>query len=306
MQGQTDISDPQEAPERPGLATIETHFLVSVCEFLDHETLIKLACTSQKLRKLIKDRQLEDKVADLELRQAEWNALQRNLGNAGYRDGLDQGHEAALQPGFDQGYQQGTVECFREACARGAAAALLLFHDAHPDICKSLSQKEIGNLTHFVGDSGPVIFGNTRKAGEAGVRIHGRALVSSQTEGAHSQGCCGGKESKGTSGCCKGGGDDGKKGKDCCKGRGDKTCGNVDRHGFQLLESSLKLISVEKKHMDSIYVDVEKTLEKAQAVIIDTSAPVPHRKAAKTSKVAAPSVSSSDAPADPDDDVDFM
>ncbi|KAH9959784.1 hypothetical protein BC827DRAFT_1268552 [Russula dissimulans] len=58
---------------------------------------------------------------------AEWAKLSSNFQNAGYRDGITEGKEAALQEGFDAGFAQAGAPRGRElGLLRGLAGALLL------------------------------------------------------------------------------------------------------------------------------------------------------------------------------------
>ncbi|KAF8333436.1 uncharacterized protein EI90DRAFT_2994337 [Cantharellus anzutake] len=58
----------------------------------------------------------------------EWDQLEESFINAGYREGITDGKEAALQEGFDQGYALHGVPIGREiGRLRGLASALLVF-----------------------------------------------------------------------------------------------------------------------------------------------------------------------------------
>ncbi|KAF9517172.1 hypothetical protein BS47DRAFT_1339882 [Hydnum rufescens UP504] len=69
----------------------------------------------------------------------EWDRLEDNFINAGYREGITAGKEEALQEGFDYGFETYGVPIGREiGMLRGLASALLIFlsredKDNHPD-----------------------------------------------------------------------------------------------------------------------------------------------------------------------------
>ncbi|KAM6493072.1 hypothetical protein JOM56_011206 [Amanita muscaria] len=71
----------------------------------------------------------EDEAADLTLaRENEWSRLASDFTNAGYREGINAGKEAALQEGFDAGFAQVGAPLGRElGVLRGIASALVGF-----------------------------------------------------------------------------------------------------------------------------------------------------------------------------------
>ncbi|KIL64361.1 hypothetical protein M378DRAFT_126775 [Amanita muscaria Koide BX008] len=71
----------------------------------------------------------EDEAADLTLaRENEWSKLASDFTNAGYREGINAGKEAALQEGFDAGFAQVGAPLGRElGVLRGIASALVGF-----------------------------------------------------------------------------------------------------------------------------------------------------------------------------------
>jgi len=70
----------------------------------------------------------------------EWDRLEDNFINAGYREGITAGKEEALQEGFDYGFETYGVPIGREiGMLRGLASALLIFlsredKDNHPSL----------------------------------------------------------------------------------------------------------------------------------------------------------------------------
>ena len=60
----------------------------------------------------------DDSAHEFEMRQREWDGMQRDLRTDGFRDALDEGKERSLQEGFDAG--------FRGGAGQGRAAGKLL------------------------------------------------------------------------------------------------------------------------------------------------------------------------------------
>lgn len=92
-----------------------------------------------------------DEAADLTLaRENEWSKLASDFTNAGYREGINAGKEAALQEGFDAGFAQVGAPLGRElGMLRGIASALVGFlssSKAPPSVVASSSLIEARDI----------------------------------------------------------------------------------------------------------------------------------------------------------------
>ncbi|KAF9087811.1 hypothetical protein BGX23_007853 [Mortierella sp. AD031] len=62
---------------------------------------------------------------DRTIAQKEWDRLHENFGNAGYRDGIEEGKEGTLQQGFNQGWSEGVQYGHELGRLRGLISPLL-------------------------------------------------------------------------------------------------------------------------------------------------------------------------------------
>jgi len=82
----------------------------------------------------------DDKVAEADHADREWEKLSSDFTNAGYREGITAGKEGALQEGFDDGFATVGVPIGREVGnLRGLANTALAFFIAHPTSVTSIS-----------------------------------------------------------------------------------------------------------------------------------------------------------------------
>ncbi|KAF9408923.1 hypothetical protein BGZ94_002146 [Podila epigama] len=171
----------------------------------------------------------EDNVAyDRVIAEKEWSKLHENYGNAGYREGIEEGKEGTLQQGFNQGWSEGVQYGYELGRLRGLISPLVEYiqssEQKKTDICSSrqisaqdLEQwikeatalvKELVELdiakvfdkAYFDDGLGPQLIKSTSTPtsdSTSGTR--------QKSDASSSGGCCGGKSSGSANkdGCCK-------------------------------------------------------------------------------------------------------
>eukprot|EP00466_Bigelowiella_natans_P004185 jgi/Bigna1/86254/estExt_fgenesh1_pg.C_90125 len=146
---------------------LEGSIRLQIFEFLDISSLSCVASTCGEFQRFVRDNRLEDIAAEVQLQKNHWNRIEADLGNEGYRDGLDQGYESSLQEGFDRGYRDATVSSLEEGFIRGCLTGASIYLDKNTKHC---DQKTLKRLRTFLVALGGVPE-EERKSGIAGVSV---------------------------------------------------------------------------------------------------------------------------------------
>ncbi|KAJ3043840.1 hypothetical protein HK097_001652 [Rhizophlyctis rosea] len=184
------------------------------------------------------DSSMTDTQYDRDLAAREWNKLQDVHGMAGYREGMTDGKEQALQSGFDSGFSEGAIVGMEIGRLRGLLSTLIQLytqttlrppHNPTPeqrnrvrelhDELTTLKVDRLFSLEYFKA--------STKKPEGAGF-LTAPELLSLSEKQKKEGGCCGG------SGTCGKEGEEQETGEGCCGGsgecrKGESGCGGAEK-----------------------------------------------------------------------------